>query len=129
MDGAGGLWAGLRRIRLDAVALRRRGGRAPRPAARAVLLAGQIALALLIDDKLLYLTAAELALLLSWRAACMTLGAQLALMALACAWQAQRLDESELVCNVSGSEVQAPPLERRRANCGWTRRWAAVFSC
>ncbi|OQS08870.1 hypothetical protein B0T37_17145 [Chromobacterium violaceum] len=90
------------------------GGRAPRPAARAVLLAGQIALALLIDDKLLYLTAAELALLLSWRAACMTLGAQLALMALACAWQAQRLDESELVCNVSGSEVQAPPLERRR---------------
>ncbi|MBP4047965.1 histidine kinase [Chromobacterium violaceum] len=90
------------------------GGQAPRPAARAVLLAGQIALALLIDDKLLYLTAAELALLLSWRAACMTLGAQLALMALACAWQAQRLDESELVCNVSGSEVQAPPLERRR---------------
>ncbi|MFK7091205.1 histidine kinase dimerization/phosphoacceptor domain-containing protein [Chromobacterium violaceum] len=90
------------------------GGQAPRPAARAVLLAGQIALALLIDDKLLYLTAAELALLLSWRAACMTLGAQLALMALACAWQAQRLDESELVCNVSGSEAQAPPLERRR---------------
>ncbi|WP_434658053.1 sensor histidine kinase [Chromobacterium violaceum] len=90
------------------------GEQAPRPAARAVLLAGQIALALLIDDKLLYLTAAELALLLSWRAACMTLGAQLALMALACAWQAQRLDESELVCNVSGSEAQAPPLERRR---------------
>ncbi|AAQ59197.1 sensor histidine kinase [Chromobacterium violaceum] len=90
------------------------GEQTPRPAARAVLLAGQIALALLIDDKLLYLTAAELALLLSWRAACMTLGAQLALMALACAWQAQRLDESELVCNVSGSEVQAPPLERRR---------------
>ncbi|ATP28162.1 hypothetical protein CR207_07010 [Chromobacterium violaceum] len=90
------------------------GEQAPRPAARAVLLAGQIVLALLIDDKLLYLTAAELALLLSWRAACMTLGAQLALMALACAWQAQRLDESELVCNVSGSEAQAPPLERRR---------------
>ncbi|MEN6078329.1 histidine kinase dimerization/phosphoacceptor domain-containing protein [Chromobacterium piscinae] len=89
-------------------------GQAPRPAARAVLLAGQIALALLIDDKLLYLTAAELALLLSWRAACTVLGAQLALMALACAWQAQRLDGSELVCNVSGSEVQAPPLERRR---------------
>ncbi|MCD4501729.1 histidine kinase dimerization/phosphoacceptor domain-containing protein [Chromobacterium vaccinii] len=90
------------------------GGKAPRPAARAVLLAGQVALALLVDDKLLYLTAAELALLLSWRAAWAALGAQLALMALACVWQAQRLDGNELVCNVSGSEVQTPQLERQR---------------
>ncbi|MEO9383941.1 histidine kinase dimerization/phosphoacceptor domain-containing protein [Chromobacterium phragmitis] len=90
------------------------GGKAPLPAARAALMAGQVALALLIDDKLLYLTAAELALLLPWRAAWTALGAQLALMALACAWQAQRLDGRELACNVSGSEVQAPTLQRQR---------------
>lgn len=79
------------------------------------LLGAQIGLALLASDKLLLLTAAELALLLPLRAAAIGLAAQLALAMLAGGWQAQRLPVLELVCNVSGSDVQLPPREQR----GW----------
>ncbi|POZ59940.1 hypothetical protein C2I19_21545 [Chromobacterium alticapitis] len=90
------------------------GARAPERGAKMGLLAAQIALALLASDKLLLLTAAEAALLLPRRAATACLAAQLALALLACGWQAQRLPERELACNVSGSDVQLPPRELRR---------------
>ncbi|MBW7565257.1 histidine kinase [Chromobacterium subtsugae] len=89
------------------------GARAPGATAKAGLVVLQIALALLTNDKLLLLTAAELALLFPPRAAWLGLGGQVLALLLACAWQLQRLPAKELMCNVSGSNVQAPPLEQR----------------
>lgn len=94
------------------------GPRAPDHAAKLVLLAVQIALALLLHDKLLLLTAAEAALLLGRRLAACCLGAQLLLTLLANAWQAQYLPANELICNVSGSQVALPDLAQRRWQLG-----------
>ncbi|WP_071116060.1 histidine kinase [Chromobacterium sphagni] len=90
------------------------GPSAPGSRAKAGLVVLQIALALLTSDKLLLLTAAELALLFPLRAAWLGLAGQVAAALLACAWQIPRLPANELMCNVSGSNVQASPLEQRR---------------
>ena len=76
--------------------------------ATAVLLAMQIGLALLTDAELLYVVAAELALVLPWRPALICLGAQASALVAMDLWRLAQVDGPWLFCNVS-VETATPP--------------------
>lgn len=77
------------------------------------LLAMQVVLAFLIDDKLLYLVAAELAFVLTRAPALAWLGAQLVLTFALHLFQLQQVQDVLLICNVSGSDLTPLPADQR----------------
>jgi signal transduction histidine kinase len=78
------------------------------PRATAVLLAVQIGLGLLIEAELLYVVAAELALILPWRQALVWLGAQASALVAVGLWRLARADGPLLFCNVSIETITPP---------------------
>lgn len=89
-----------------------------RPLIDTGLLAAQILLALLINAELLYIVAAELALLLALRPALVWLGLQAAMYTALHLTRLLHIDSTPLVCNVIGADVTPMSADQRLIEIG-----------